>query len=303
MPLRGEVLKAEDKRFKAVFYGGAGVGKTTAAIQFPKPYVIYTEDGINHDSYRKLLEKSGGVVYKTQMFEDVLQEVTSLISEKHDYKTLVIDSISVLHTNTVEQSANSLKTSTNPDGTAYNRHHTLTSKKMNRLFNLISRLDMNVIITSHAKDLYSYGTMSSKIGVTFDCYKKIDYFFDLLFYVTRQNATTTIATVEKSRITEFQLYKDYEFSFENIAKIYGVENFERDAKPIDLATKEQVMQLRTLVNNHMVKTEIIDKWLLKAKCDDFSEMDTETIEKCIEYVHKKGAEKSEKEVVNEDINM
>jgi hypothetical protein len=43
--LRGSIPKPEDKRLKAMFFGAAGVGKTTAAIQFPAPYLIDTERG------------------------------------------------------------------------------------------------------------------------------------------------------------------------------------------------------------------------------------------------------------------
>ena len=37
--LRGKKPETIEKRLKALFYGPAGVGKTTCAIQFPKPYL------------------------------------------------------------------------------------------------------------------------------------------------------------------------------------------------------------------------------------------------------------------------
>jgi GTPase SAR1 family protein len=42
MALRAKKPEAVEKRLKALFYGSAGVGKTTAAIQFPRPYLIDT---------------------------------------------------------------------------------------------------------------------------------------------------------------------------------------------------------------------------------------------------------------------
>lgn len=45
MALRGVKPTAIQKRLKALFYGAAGVGKTTAAISFPSPYLIDTEKG------------------------------------------------------------------------------------------------------------------------------------------------------------------------------------------------------------------------------------------------------------------
>ena len=37
MALRGKKPEAIQKRLKALFFGLPGVGKTTAAIQFPRP--------------------------------------------------------------------------------------------------------------------------------------------------------------------------------------------------------------------------------------------------------------------------
>jgi GTPase SAR1 family protein len=65
MALRAIKPKAVEKRLKALFYGSAGVGKTTASIQFPRPYLIDTEKGAENDQYVKMLEKTGGVIFQT----------------------------------------------------------------------------------------------------------------------------------------------------------------------------------------------------------------------------------------------
>jgi hypothetical protein len=43
--LRGKKPEAINKRLKMFMYGGAGAGKTTAAIQFPNSYIIDCEKG------------------------------------------------------------------------------------------------------------------------------------------------------------------------------------------------------------------------------------------------------------------
>ena len=43
MALRAKKPETVEKRLKALFYGAAGVGKTTAAIQLSSPYLIDTE--------------------------------------------------------------------------------------------------------------------------------------------------------------------------------------------------------------------------------------------------------------------
>jgi Rad3-related DNA helicase len=103
MALRGVKPEAIQKRLKALFYGGAGVGKTTAAIQFPAPYLIDTEKGAENVQYTKLLQKAGGVVYQTTDFDELMKEVKSLLTEKHEYKTLIIDPLTILYNDLLDQ--------------------------------------------------------------------------------------------------------------------------------------------------------------------------------------------------------
>ena len=96
MALRGKTPTTIEKRLKALFYGTAGAGKTTAALQFPRPYLIDTEKGAENDTYTKLLEKQGGVIFQTQDFDELLKEVKALLVEKHEFKTLIIDPLTTI---------------------------------------------------------------------------------------------------------------------------------------------------------------------------------------------------------------
>ena len=88
MALRGVKPESIEKRLKALFYGGAGVGKTTASISFPKVYLIDTEKGAENDQYAKLLQKNGGAIFQTSDFDELMKEVKALLSEQHHYETL-----------------------------------------------------------------------------------------------------------------------------------------------------------------------------------------------------------------------
>ena len=55
--LRAKKPEAVTKRLKLFMFGPAGVGKTTAAIQFPKSYIIDCEKGA--ENYDKLITASG----------------------------------------------------------------------------------------------------------------------------------------------------------------------------------------------------------------------------------------------------
>ena len=97
MTLRGKKPTVEKKRLKLMLFGSAGAGKTTAAIGFPKPYVIDTERGAENDEYVDRINGVGGALFQTTSFDDIVQEVRSLASTEHEYQTLVIDPVTVIY--------------------------------------------------------------------------------------------------------------------------------------------------------------------------------------------------------------
>ena len=70
MALRARKPEAVNKRLKLFMFGPAGVGKTTAAIQFPNSYIIDCERGT--ENYDKLITSSNSVVYQTVDINDVI---------------------------------------------------------------------------------------------------------------------------------------------------------------------------------------------------------------------------------------
>lgn len=277
MSLRAKKPEAIQKRLKALFYGGAGVGKTTAAIQFPAPYLIDTEKGAENDQYTKLLQKSGGVVFQTSDFDELMKEVKALLTEKHEYKTLIIDPLTTLYNDLLDKSA--IK-----NGTDFGRHYSEANKQIKHLLNLLLRLDMNVIITSHAKN--EYGQNMSVLGQTFDCYKKLDYLFDLVFEIQKRGKDRT-GLVKKSRIESFPDTEHFPFSYDEIAKRYGREILERDSIAQELASEIQVKELVRLIDLIKIPEDIWQKWLDKASSAKWEEMPKEAIQKCIEHLKSK----------------
>lgn len=286
MSLRAIKPETVQKRLKALFYGGAGVGKTTAAISFPKPYLIDTEKGANNDQYVKLLQKNGGVIFQTSDFEELFTEVKTLLTVKHEYKTLIIDPLTTLYNDLLDKSA--LK-----NGTDFGRHYNEANKRIKHLLNLLLRLDMNVIITSHSKN--EYGQNMAVLGQTFDCYKKLDYLFDLVFEIQKRGKER-VGIVKKSRVESFPDQETFPFSYDEIADRYGREVLESEAKAENLATKDQVEQLRYLVHLYKESEEIVQKWLDKANASTFEEMNEEVIKKIILHMENKFKHHNKEEV-------
>lgn len=274
MALRAKKPEMIEQRLKALFYGSAGVGKTMAAIQFPKPYIIDTEGSTNKPQYVKQIDKAGGVVLMTVDFEEMVNELKQLLTIKHDYKTLVIDSLTNLYNDLLEKAEKKV-------GTEFGRHYGEANKRMKQLLNLLFRMDMNVIITSHSKN--EYGQNLAVLGQTFDCYKKLDYLFDLVFEIQKRG-DKRIGIVKKSRIEAFPDNDTFPFSYDEIANRFGREVLERDAKPQELATTEQVKELTRLIELLKTPEEVYSKWKSKASAEEWSEMPRDAMEKCIQYL-------------------
>jgi AAA domain len=75
---------------RILLYGPEKAGKTTLANEFPAPVFLQTEEGtgmLELDTFGKL-----------QSYQDVMDAVASLYQEEHQFKTVVVDSITALQT-------------------------------------------------------------------------------------------------------------------------------------------------------------------------------------------------------------
>ena len=270
--LRARKPEAVTKRLKMFMFGPAGVGKTTAAIQFPNSYIIDGERGT--ENYDKLITASGSVVFQTTDINEVLAEVKALLTVKHDFRTLVIDPITPIFNDLLDKCETQV-------GADFGRHFGAANKTMKRLANLIMNLDMNVIMTAHAKT--EYGQNFSKLGYTFDGWRQLDYWFDLVVELTKKGKKR-VAKVSKTRIETFPDEDIFEWSYEAITKRYDASILEREAQQMALATNEQVREIKDLLNIVRLPEGLVDKWFSKAQVDAWEDMPAETIVKCIEYV-------------------
>jgi hypothetical protein len=270
--LRAHKPEAVVKRFKMFMFGPAGVGKTTAAIQFPNSYIIDGERGT--ENYDKLITASGSSVFQTTDVNEVMQEVKALLTEKHDYRTLVIDPITTIFNDLLDKCETQV-------GADFGRHYGAANKTMKRLANLIMNLDMNVIVTAHAKA--EYGANLSKLGYTFDGWRQLDYWFDLVVELTKKGKKR-MAKVVKTRIEAFPDDEIFEWSYDAIKKRYDSSILERTAQQVSMASPDQVRQIKELLNVVRLPDGLVDKWFTKAQVDTWEDMPADTLAKCIDYV-------------------
>jgi len=91
MTLKG-ITKPADRSLVGTICGDSGIGKTVLACSFPNPIVIRAEDGLqsiplkNRPDAFDILEKP----------DDLFSQLLQLIKEDHNYKTVIIDSVTAL---------------------------------------------------------------------------------------------------------------------------------------------------------------------------------------------------------------
>lgn len=269
-------------------YGPAGVGKTTAALQFPNSYVIDMEKGT--DYYAETMNKSGSAVLQTISAEDIKTEIRALLTEKHGYRTLIIDPVTQLYNSLQDKWTRIFEKHSKGDAAEIQdfgmRYWGRVKAEYKSIQRMLLSLDMNVIITSHQKDVYGAGMQ--KIGVGPDSMKGDSYVFDLVFRLDNVNGKR-IAFTEKERaeIGKSRFPPSFEWNYKNFLEFYGKEVIERAADPVAMSTKEQVAEVVRLLDVVKIDDETVSDWFTRADVDSWEEMSGERIQKCIDFLKKK----------------
>lgn len=267
---------------KMLIFGKAGVGKTFASIDFPSVYYIDTEGGASQSEYRQKLQKSGGAYFGVEQgaldFDEIIDQIKALATEKHSFKTVVIDSVSKIFNITVSDEAERLG-----DKDVFGASKKPAISKMRILIGWLMRLDMNVILISHEKSEWFKG---EQIGTTFDCWDKLDYELDLVLNIIRRGGSR-VARVIKSRLSQFEDSSTFDWSFESFADKYGKDIIDGKVKSVSLASEDQVSELNSLIELFKVDEDTQAKWFKKAKCETYEDMDSEKIQKIIDMLKSK----------------
>jgi len=273
--LRGIKPHPQDKRLKLLMFGQSGTGKTKACLQMERPFIIDTERGT--ENYSAEINAVGGLVFHTVDMDELITEVRTLRTEKHDRASLCIDGLTTVYNGLLAKAANEV-------GEDYGRHYALANKTMKPLMNLLLELDMNVIVTAHSKPIY--GTNLSVLGQTFDAWKSIDYMFDLVLELTRATPTERHARVIKTRIDTFPDGETFAWTREALRERYDLKVLQRESVPVEVATTRQVSDIKTLVSMMDGGDEFVRKCLTKANVDLVSDLSTEQAEKIIQHLEK-----------------
>lgn len=198
---------------KLLLWGESGAGKTTIALQAPKPIAIIDMEG-GSKLYSKKYDFS---LFSTSDITEVKRAIFFLMKEKHDFKTLIIDPITI-YWDELQRYWSKIFITRN-EGSSGNKHefYDLGPKEWKTIKSdfeaLITRLvnlDMNVIVTAHQATKYKEGSFMKKEGVRFDADAKLEYFFDTVVQLYRGENSEYLAKCTKDRNEILDQKKDFE---------------------------------------------------------------------------------------------
>ena len=239
MTLLGKPPQKEiGKRLKILLFGDAGVGKTTSAIQLPNSYIVDCEKG-TVAYYKEIADKNSVVFYSNDPIA-IEAEIDKLLTEKHQFTTLVIDPITTIYAQIQthwDHRFQIAKGNKENDLEDYGmRFWTKVKKDHKRIREKLLTLDMNIIVTCHQKD--QYGKNQQIIGVTADTEKSDRFIYDYVFRLIKRGKKY-IALTEKQRVPigKQGFPNEFEWNYNNLIKFYGKEEIIR---LVDNTSKESV---------------------------------------------------------------
>jgi hypothetical protein len=279
--LKAKPPVGKDKRAQIILSGKAGVGKTYFALDFPDCYYIDVEGSAERAHYAKKLAAGGGVYFGrdsgSQDYYTVIEEIQTLATVDHGYKTCVIDSFSKLYS--IASAIAEEKV-----GNEFGRDKKEANKPTRRLIRWLDRLDMNVIYICHSADEWGKDAsgQQSVVDTTFDGMKKLDHELDLWLEILEEGRSRK-ARVRKSRLEGFVKGEKFDLIYTDFAERYGnIINAKREILH-ELPAAEDIAKLKELLTTAGIGSSTTDGWLQKAGVEKLELIPAEDFAKCISY--------------------
>ena len=239
-----------------------------------------------------MLVNKGSDLARINELSEIIAEVKTLLSTKHNYKTLIIDSISFpfhLLTN-MEAERLAKKGKGDSEGTEFGANMAKAKRQIFELGMLLSRLDMNVLVTAHEKTKYEKG---EEVGKVSDVSEKMEYALGSVLHLRRQGKNVKVY-VEKSRYTQLPTAEmlDFNEGYELLCERFGKEVFEKECLPEVLATAAQIDEVSTLITNLNVPDDWLNKKLASFRASKLSQLNTEDMSALIDLLKDRLLKKS-----------
>ena len=232
-PAAGPFQRASalSRRIKLLLWGDAGSGKTTLALQFPRPALIDLEGGA--DLYGGKFDFD---VFRCSTADEVTDAVTWLATHRHPYRTVILDPVSA-YWDQLQKKWSDIFLVRNRGSKGYRfeyfdmgpREWQTVKAEHKNLLRLLCALDMNVILTARQKPLYADGSFMRVAGETHDGEKNLGYAFDSVVQLYRDPKDRFMARVQKDR-TGLLPTEPFPTSYAVFEQAFGIESLARPSR-------------------------------------------------------------------------
>jgi hypothetical protein len=260
-------------------------------LSFPNAYYIDTEGGANLEQYTDRLKASDGKYMGPEDgandLNEIIEQVKALATEKHAYKTLIIDSISKPFHGEIQKEMERMEKNGEKDGFGASKKPAV--KLIKRLTIWISKLDMNVIIIAREKSKWAKG---EQVDFDADVHEDVSYDLNLVLRITKEKEAR-MATVTKTRLACFPDQDVFEWSASaDVNDKTALNEFVKrlgsgimdDVNPITLADATQVGEIERLLEVIKVTEAEKEKVLTKAGAESWYELTTEQANATINWL-------------------
>jgi hypothetical protein len=220
-------------------------------------------------------------------YTDVSEDIKKRAKEKRLKKNIVIDHI----TNLQQEASQRYNPSLESD---YGRANSKATSEWRSIRGLIKTLDCNLFVVCHIKNDWDGNKI---VGVTTDGAKNIEGDMHIVLYLQKPGSAgskvqptkevPSVALVKKwRRDSETDprglVPLTFPFTMEAFLKIAGA-GMTRDRKEVELATPEQVAEVKHLLSVLKLEEKAVNGWLKKAGVDDFSDASFTAVQGFIKY--------------------
>ena len=284
MALKAKKPVIQETRFQAVVYANRGVGKTHFCCSFPNSYYIDTEGLEKFPHFVKMLQANGSDIARINDISDIIKEVRELMSTKHSYKTIIIDSLTfpihLLANMEAERLAKGGK-----EGTEFGSNLAKAKRLTFELGMLLTRADLNCIVTAHEKTKYEKNV---EVGKASDVNDKMEYSLGTVINLRRMGDKVK-AFIEKSRYPELKTFEliDFDNGYDTLSQRLGKNLFEREVKTEDLATPDQLKEFQRLIEVLGIPEETVNKVIITGRASCREQLNKEFLQKTIDHFLKK----------------
>lgn len=281
-----------------LLFGDSSTGKSVTALRFPSPCVIDLENSTRR--YRDAFDFD--VLPPCEVGE--LPGVIDWLSKgDHDYKTLVIDPITLFCDAVVDMHAqwflNRRKsTHAGHHGEFYDLQpgdYRVIKSWLKRFIRRLHVLDMNVICVAREKPRYAKGKVMQEDGVTFDGDRSLSYEFDYVIRLYRPEPgrefkaeTLKEREIDESRKLPVRFLLDDNFS--RPPKVL-MDRFEAEIfRPVEkreFITDDQSIEIESLINGLMMKPRVVKKSLARYGAQHLTELTREQADEIIDKLTEK----------------